>query len=326
MIPAGTFAEDRGSVPTPDDEERLLDRSNDLTLDRGRRTSVISNGSSAFDEFIDPEAVEQPASATPVHDQSPINLYTERRTPSFPNQTNSPPSTRPTLCRRSVYVATETPSGSYRIPQILWYTAKFQPQGSLSSLPAELWLEIIRHLDIRSTEHLLAALFFLLRALGICTSTVRGRAVPHVLAWLRNGGALYEILAKYPCTIAEDIFSQLSGQDKVTLILTLYTLDKRYPPSPAQPQATSPLTQSSSPPRPTKQTSHLIKSWGFEFLLPFHRNRWSHGINKHYGQGRMRDWEMFENEQWSVERAADGRKGSYVRVWKKARPKPWRSR
>jgi len=40
----------------------------------------------------------------------------------------------------------------------------------------------------------------------------------------------------------------------------------------------------------------------------------------------MRDWEMFENEQWSVERAADGRKGAYVRVWKKARPKSWRSR
>lgn len=324
MTPASPFAENRGSVPTPDDGERLLDRYDGLTTDRGRRTSVISNGSSVFDDFIDPEAVEQPSSTTPMCYRSPFNQSSrERPTTNAPEQTASPPSTRPPPSRRTMCAATGTPSGPYRVPQFLWYTAKLQPQACLFSLPAELWLGIIDHLDIRSTERLLAALFFLLRALRICPSTVRGRAVPHLLAWLRNGGALYEILAKYPCTIAEDIFSQLSGQDKVRSILTLYTLDERYsPPFSIQLQA-SPLIH---PPRPTKQTSHLIKSFGFEFLLPFHRNRWSHGINKHCGQGRMRDWEMFENEQWSVERAADGRKGTFVRVWKKARPKPWKSR
>lgn len=215
-------------MPSPENGERLLDRPDDLAMDRGRRVSVISNCSSAFDEFIDAEATEQPFSPTPMRDQSPLSLYRERPTISFPNQIDSPPLTRPTPSCRSTNPTTELPSGPFRIPQFLWHTADRQPQASLSSLPAEIWLEIIRHLDIRSTERFLAALFFLLRALGICTPTVRGRAVPHLLAWLHNGGALYEILTKYPCTIAEDIFSQLSGQDKVQLIVTLYTLDKRY--------------------------------------------------------------------------------------------------
>ena len=222
-----TVAEDGGSIPRPDDGKLFVDRSDDLAMDRGRRTSVISNGSSAFDDFMNLEAVERPASATPVHDQSPLKQSWQRYTLSVPNQIRSATSTRPPA-RRNTPTATETPSGPYRIPQFLWYTAKLQPKGSLSSLPTELWLHIIHHLDVRSTERFLVALFFLLRALGICAPTVRGRAVPHFLAWLRNGGALYEILAKYPCTIAEDIFSQLSGQDKVQFLITLYTRDKRY--------------------------------------------------------------------------------------------------
>lgn len=242
MTTASPFAEDRGSVPPPDDGERLFDRSDDLTTDRGRRTSVISNGSSVFDEFIDPGAVEQPSSTALMCYRSPLNQSCkERPITSAPEQTASPPSTCPAPSRRSIHAAIGTPSGPCRVPQFLWYTANSPPQASLFSLPAELWLEIIKHLDIRSTERFLAALFFLLRALRVCPSTVRGRAVPHLLAWLRNGGALYEILAKYPCTIAEDIFLQLSGQDKVRSILTLYTLDERYsPPSFLHPATSKP--------------------------------------------------------------------------------------
>jgi len=209
-------------------------------MDCGRRLSVTSNGLSAFNEFIDSNAVEQRASANPQPDQSSLNQPMKRRPLSFPEQTPSPPSTPSYPRRLRTSAASDTPSSPYRVPQFLCYTAKIQPPGSLSSLPAELWLEIFHHLDIRSTEHLLSALFFLIRALGICPPTVRGRTVPHLRAWLRNGGALYEILTKYPLSIAEDIFAQLSGQEKVTFILTLYTLDTRYIPFSPEPQAPAP--------------------------------------------------------------------------------------
>ena len=121
-----------------------------------------------------------------------------------------------------------TPPGPYRVPQYLWRITRFQPHAPLFSLPVELWLEIILYLDIRSTEQFLSAFYFLLRFFGILPPA-SDHTAKHLLAWLSHGGALYEILTRYPYYIAEDIFSHLRrGQDKVNLVLALYRVDKKY--------------------------------------------------------------------------------------------------
>ena len=142
---------------------------------------------------------------------------------SLPHITSLP------LARLPVHSANPiTPHGPYRVPQCLWQTARIGTHAPLFSLPVELWLEIFLYLDIRSTEQFLSAFYFLLRSLGILPPASKHTA-KHLLAWLSHGGALYEILTRYPCNIAEDIFSQLPrGQGKVDLVLALYRVDKKY--------------------------------------------------------------------------------------------------
>ena len=190
--------------------------------DHVRRASTSELTNTAFFAFAHADVQPSTMHTFQSHTEPAPNhsaKTAEQRTSDSQSQTTSPPPSPPPT-------PSTTPPGPYRAPTSLWYTAHIKPHGSLFSIPAELWLEVIQHLDIRSTEHFLSALFFLLRPLGICPP-IHGPVIPHLLAWLGHGGALYEIMTKYPPHIAEDIFSQSNAQEKINVVLALYQVDKR---------------------------------------------------------------------------------------------------
>ena len=116
-----------------------------------------------------------------------------------------------------------------RPPSSLWRTTAFLPNGPIFSVPSELWLQIIGNLDMPGLERLFSALYFIFRPLGIfppANSHPLPRTLPQITSWLGNGGTLYDVMTRYPYEIVDDIFQQLTPQEKVNVVLALHNCDQ----------------------------------------------------------------------------------------------------
>lgn len=79
-------------------------------------------------------------------------------------------------------------------------------------------------------QRLLSALYFILRPLGLyppANNHQLPRTLPQISFWLGSGGTLYDVMTSYPYEIVDDIFQQLTPQEKVNVVLALYHCDRR---------------------------------------------------------------------------------------------------